>query len=119
MRLYMLFMFLFLLPSCSDKVNQKEKDILKYNYLQPFTLERGKFIGGKLDVDNNILEYSYQVIDVSKEMKIIKDKAIGDGWKFENNSFEKYVKIYEIDGEKMNVKITKTHNKITFKVQSE
>lgn len=116
--IFILFVFL-LLTSCSDKINQKEEDISKYDYLQPFLLENATFIDGELDIDNNTLQYSYKVTNTKGEFDKIQKKAILNGWHYNKGTFSKYVNIYQNSGENIIVKITEFNNKITFEVESE
>jgi hypothetical protein len=120
MRVFLISTFIvFLILSCSDKIKQKEKDILKYEYLTPFVLKGQNFINGNLDIDNNHLIYSYEVFDVVGELNRINNQAITEGWERRKNGYSKYIPIYDNSGETIYLSITTIGNKIEFNVSSE
>lgn len=102
--------------SCKDIIEQKEKDILKYDYLNPFMIYDERFIQGKLDLDNNILLYSYDVNNVESTMNIIDENAKKEGWKKEKDVYIKKININEYLIKKVKVSIKIDNKRIIFMV---
>ena len=79
--------------SCSDNIYQKEKDLLKYDYLFPFIIKDGEYVKGVLNVDTNELTYYYKVKDIKYTLNNIETEASLNGWK-NNNIYQKKICIY-------------------------
>lgn len=107
------------LVSCSDKISQRETDIKKYIYLEPFAPKNQSFKCGILDIDNNHLEYSYKVSNPKKVMYEIYDRALSNNWVFKKNTYTKCVDLYGQGCEKIKVKIIENGNNLKFIVTQE
>lgn len=113
---------LFVLGSCTERLNVEEEDMKKYPEILPFLLLEHEDFKGEHFLDPGWLHFSYAPTKDNDPTRMLDSVALKEGWKIENASYAdrvylKEIKSYPADNglDSLIVSYSRENNQLVFK----